>query len=104
PFEKENALDQAISVLHLVDRFLVFDLGELVEPPVPEHAGMQEILIDGRQLELQRLVQIFDDLGVALHRTGLSLSRGKVVSAAHGAGVKLNLGCALPPKGSVGSL
>ena len=65
--KKQDALDQLVGMFHLVDRFVIFDLAELGEAPVPEHARMQEILVDGRQFELQRLVEIFDDLAVAAH-------------------------------------
>ena len=65
--EEEDALDQLVGMLHLVDRFVIFNLAELRQAPVPEHARMQEILVDGRKLVLQGLVQEFDDLGVAAH-------------------------------------
>src|SRR3546814_523986 len=54
-------------MLHLFDRFAIFDLAQPLEAPMFEHAGMQEILVDGGQFELQRPIEKFDDLGVALH-------------------------------------
>ena len=58
----------SIGVLHLVDRFLVLVLGELLVAPVLVHAAMQEILVDRGELVVQRLVEVLDDFGVALHR------------------------------------
>src|SRR3546814_9687410 len=52
-FEKQDARDQAIGVLHLVDRLVVFVLFEPLEPPVSEHARVQEILVDRGQLIFQ---------------------------------------------------
>src|SRR5689334_20272617 len=67
PLEKENALDQSVGVLHLVDRFFFLVLFQLVQPPIAEHAGVQEVLIDGSELVEQHLVQVLHHLGVALH-------------------------------------
>src|SRR5690606_35642398 len=66
-FQKEDALDQSIRMLHLIDRFLVRVLAELVHSPVVEHARVQEVLIDGRELVLQHGLQRAHDVGVALH-------------------------------------
>src|SRR5882724_4295563 len=46
-FEEKDAFDQAVRMLHFIDRLLVLDLAEALHPPVIEHAGMQEVLIDG---------------------------------------------------------
>ena len=54
-------------MLHLVDGFFIFELGELLDAPMVEHAIMEEILVDRGQLVLEDLVQIIDDLWVALH-------------------------------------
>ena len=42
-------------------------LARILAAPIVEQAVMQPILVDGGQLVPQRLVEIFDDLGVALH-------------------------------------
>ena len=60
-------LHQMIGMLHLVDRFLVFMLAEFAKAPMPQHAGMQEILIDRRQLVLQHFVEDRDDFFITLH-------------------------------------
>ena len=65
--DRQDALDQAIGVLHLLDRLLVLMLGQLLEAPVLQHARMQEVLVDRGQLVLQLRVQIFQNLGIALH-------------------------------------
>ncbi len=67
-FEEQNALHQPIGVFHLVDRLLVFLDLELLEPPVAEHAGMEEILVDRRQLVEEDLVEMRKQLRVAFHR------------------------------------
>ena len=65
--EQENALDQLVGVLHLANRLFVDLLAESLEAPVLHHAGVEEVLIDRRQLVLQELVQFGDDLWIALH-------------------------------------
>src|SRR5690606_5595272 len=67
PLEEEDALGQPIGVLHLVDRFLVLVLRPAPQPPVLEHLGVQEILVDRGQFVVERLVEELDDLLVALH-------------------------------------
>jgi hypothetical protein len=56
-----------VGVLHLLDRLLVLVLGHLGQAPVLQHARVQEVLVDGGELELELLVQVLNDLGVALH-------------------------------------
>ncbi len=65
--EEQDALDEPVGVLHLVDRLLVLVLGEFRVTPVPVHARMQEILIDRGQFVVQRLVEVADDLRIAFH-------------------------------------
>jgi hypothetical protein len=65
--EEQDALDQLVGVLHLVDRLVVLVLGEFLQAPVLQHLGVQEVLVDRGQLVVERLVEEFDDLGVALH-------------------------------------
>ncbi len=75
PFEEDDAIDQLVGVLHFLDRFRPPLLGEILEAPVVEHAKMQPVLVDGRQLMAKRLVEKLDDFGIALHGAG-SFSRG----------------------------
>ena len=42
-------------------------LSELAHAPMTQHAGMKEILIDGRQLVLEHDVEVLEHLGIALH-------------------------------------
>jgi hypothetical protein len=65
--EEDDALDQLVGVLHLLDRFLAPLLGEILVAPIIEQPVMQPVLVDGRELVAERLVQIFDDFGIALH-------------------------------------
>ena len=55
------------AALHLLDRLLAPDLGHLEEAPIAEEAVVQPVLVDRRELMTQRLVEILDDLCVALH-------------------------------------
>ena len=65
--EVEQALNEMIGVLHLVDRLGSKTLGEPFVAPVVEHLGVEEVLVDGSQLCREYLVEEFDDLGVTLH-------------------------------------
>jgi len=65
--EEQDALDQLVGVLHLVDRLVILVLAELLQPPVLVHARVQEVLVDGHQLVAEDLVQVLDDLLVAFH-------------------------------------
>src|SRR5437764_779382 len=67
PVKKQDALDQLVGVLHLVDRLIVFVLAELGDTPIVQYSGMQKILIDRGQFVLQRRVQMLNDGLVAPH-------------------------------------
>ena len=67
PLQKQDPFDQPIGMLHLVDRFLVFVVAQPAQAPVLQHPRMEEILVDGRQLVAQNLVQVGNNLFVALH-------------------------------------
>src|SRR5690606_611415 len=67
PLQEQDALDELVGMLHLVDGFLVGVLAQLLQAPAVEHAGMQEIQVDGRQLVLQDVVEVTQDGRVALH-------------------------------------
>ena len=66
-FQEQDALDQLVGVLHLVDRLVVLVVAELLQPPVLEHPGVKKILVDRREFVQQHLVQMLDDLLVAFH-------------------------------------
>ena len=66
-FEEEDALDQRVGMLHLIDGFLVFVLAEFAQAPVLVHARVQEVLVDGDQLVAKNLVEMLNDLLVAFH-------------------------------------
>jgi hypothetical protein len=63
--EKQDAFDERIGMFHLVDGFLVLVPGKLRKTPVREHPGVQEILVDRRELVLENDVQGFDDFRIA---------------------------------------
>jgi hypothetical protein len=67
PIQEQDALDELVGVLHLIDRFLVRVLAEALEPPVLEHAGVQKILVDGRQFVFQNDVEVAQYGCVTLH-------------------------------------
>jgi hypothetical protein len=75
PVEEEDALDQAIGMLHLLDRLVVFDVGDLLQAPLLVHAGMEEILVDRRELARELRVQELDDLPVAFHAASIECQR-----------------------------
>ncbi|SOZ24721.1 hypothetical protein CBM2608_A50065 [Cupriavidus taiwanensis] len=84
--QHQDALDQAVGVLHFADRFLVLHLAELLQAPVAIHAGVQEILVDRGQLVLELGVEMLDDLLVTFHwRLLLHRARAKIRNGANGA-------------------
>src|SRR5262245_28453467 len=70
--EEEDALDELVRVLHLVDRLLVDHLGDAQQAPVLAHAGVEEVLVDADELGGEHVVQGGDHLRVALHDSGVS--------------------------------
>src|SRR5262249_6448259 len=94
-FEKQDALDQPVGVLHLIDRFVLFLLLQAIQAPVAEHPGMKEVLVDCSQLVLQDEIQVLQDLGITLHCRGSSESTTHDLGgAASGAQRKYDLGSA----------
>src|SRR5690606_27623535 len=69
PFEEQDAVGEALGVAHLLDRLFPGVRGELGVAPVLLHLGVQEVLVDGRELCRQLLVEELDDLPVTLHGT-----------------------------------
>ena len=67
--EEEDARDQRVGMLHLVDRLVVLVVAELRIAPVPEHAGVQEVLVDRGELVGQHRVEVAKHLGIAAHGT-----------------------------------
>ncbi len=67
--EEQNSLGQPVGMLHLVDRLVPLEFGELLDALIVEQPIMQPILIDRGQLILERLVKQLDDLCIALHVT-----------------------------------
>ena len=67
PFQEDDALDQLVGVLHLLDALLALLLCELRETPIFQQAVMDPVLVDRAQFEEQRLVQSFDDSCIAFH-------------------------------------
>jgi len=65
--QEQDAVGEAIGVVHLLDRFLAPLLGQFEQTPVVQQPEMQPVLVDGGEFAAQTLVEIFDDLGVALH-------------------------------------
>jgi hypothetical protein len=65
--EVEDAVDDDVGVLHLVDRLVAAVLAEAAVPPVVAHLGVDEVLVDRRQLRREDVVQDVEDLGVSLH-------------------------------------
>src|SRR5689334_9300970 len=65
--EKNDAIGEAVGVLHFLDGFLAPGLGHLEQAPIAQEAVVQPILVYGGEFVAQTLVEIFDDLRVALH-------------------------------------
>src|SRR4051794_6034496 len=66
--EEQDAVGKAVGVVHFLNGFLAPGLGHLQETPMIQQPEMQPILVDGGQFAAQTLVEIFDDLWVALHQ------------------------------------
>ena len=65
--KKDDAFDELIGVLHLLDGFLAPLFGERFVAPIVEQAIMQPILIDRGQFVPQRLVEKIDDTRLPSH-------------------------------------
>jgi membrane protease YdiL (CAAX protease family) len=73
--EKQDALHQFVGMLHLVDGLFALLLGQALEPPVLQHLGVQEVLVDGRELVLEHAVQVVDDGFVEGLHEGIPVER-----------------------------
>jgi hypothetical protein len=67
PLEVEDALDQLVGVAHLVDRLTLGVLGQAAVAPVGLHLGVSEVLVHGRELGRENVVEQLDDLGGRVH-------------------------------------
>ncbi len=72
----EDALDQLVGVLHLLDAFLAHSLVEAAVAPVVAEAGVEEVLVDRGQLGREHVIEQRDDLLVAFHAPSGSESGG----------------------------
>ena len=69
PAQEQNPLRENVGVLHLVDRFVPFVIGKTADAPIGENAIVQPVLIDRGQFIGECLVEVLDDLLIALHAT-----------------------------------
>ena len=65
--EVEDPLDELVGVLHLADRLVAVVLAEAFVAPVVAHLGVDEVLVDRRQLGREDLVEQLDDTRTAAH-------------------------------------
>jgi hypothetical protein len=67
PAQEDDPLDQPVGMMHFLDAFGARFGGYAAIAPILLQAVMQPVLADRGQLTPQRLVEIVDDLLVALH-------------------------------------
>ena len=65
--EVEDPLDELLGVLHLAEGLLPALVGQALVAPVVLHLGVDEVLVDRRQLSGQDVVEQLDDLRRRLH-------------------------------------
>ncbi len=65
--EEEDAPDQHLGMLHLVDGLLLEGLVQLLEAPVGAHLRVHHMHTDGRQLFGKTIVQKFENLRMTFH-------------------------------------
>src|SRR5436190_5180693 len=73
--EEDDALDELVGVLHLLNRLLTPFLGEHLVAPIVEKAKMQPVLVHRGELMAQCLVEILDNLRIASHKLFLLCRR-----------------------------
>src|SRR5262249_9254111 len=71
--EEDDARDDIVGVLHLLDRFLAPFLRQVPVTPIVQGPVMQPVLVDGGKLVPQTAVEILDNPCVALHVPDLRL-------------------------------
>src|SRR6202044_3788274 len=65
--EKDDAVDELVGVLHLLDGLLAPLLGEIAIAPIVQQPVMQPILVDRGKFMPQGLVEIIDDDRLTAH-------------------------------------
>ena len=65
--EKQDAVHQFFGVGHLGNGFLAVEVGQPQIAPILAHLGVQKVLVDGRQLSLENVIEMLDDLFVSAH-------------------------------------
>src|SRR6266516_667854 len=65
--EEDDALNDLVRMLHLLDRFLAPFLGQRPVTPIVQQPVMQPVLVDGGKLVPQTTVEKLDDSCIALH-------------------------------------
>src|SRR5690606_2270400 len=79
PLEKNDALDQSIGVMHFLDGFCAFPIGQFCVAPVVQQTIMDPILIDRAKFEKEGFVTPLDDMCFASHE----VLRSVAASACH---------------------
>src|SRR4029450_13442457 len=65
--EEQDPCDQRVGVLHLVDRSVVLALAEAGKAPMRKHLGVDEILVDRRELVGEDFIELPHDSDIAFH-------------------------------------
>ena len=65
--EEEDALDELVGMLHLVDRLVMLVVGEARQSPMTEHARVEEVLVDRGELVGEHRVQVTQDVRITAH-------------------------------------
>ena len=73
-FEIQDALDQRVGMLHLIDALSVQVAIQADQAPVLAHLGVQEVLIDRRQFASEDSVEAFDDAVVTFGHVFLGMA------------------------------
>src|SRR5690606_26696757 len=72
--EEEDVADQFLCVLHLFHAQLAELRIEPFEAPVAAHLAREEVLVDGRELDREVLIEALNNALFCLHRNILFLS------------------------------
>ena len=65
--EEKDTLDQDLGVAHLTDGLQLDERPEFAVAPVVAHLGVDDVLVDGRELTLEYTVEVVDNLWIPLH-------------------------------------
>ena len=66
-FQEQDARDQPVGMRLLFPHLMTEMIGQFSQTPLPAHAPMDEVLVDGGQFARQQPVEFGNDFGVALH-------------------------------------